>query len=742
MHQKPITTAAGIVCGSLFPLPFTLVTGVAVVALALMFYRIKGRWPVSLFLLLGGMVWGCGWTLYQMSFRLPDEEPQDRLVNGTVAEVLVAEDMTRFRLNIDRAQPAAAIRSVQLSWRSAPPLNAGDQLEARVRLRSPRAFLNGLPFDYEAWLLAEGVDATGYVREGRVVLQAGLPWRDAWIRRLQQELSPTASAWVLGLVFGDQNAFTQDEWQLAQLNGTVHLMVVSGMHIGLVALAGWWFGRVLRAPLAALITSGNAGLWLPGFFLLLATGFYLWLAGSGVALQRAWLMLAVWILFAQTRLRLTAWQVFSMALLLVLIANPLMWTRPGFGLSFTAVLLLILLFPGRQQGRSDPYWLPQWLIFLGLMPLLLLWGQVSGPAHLLANLLAIPLVTLLLLPLSLLAFLLPADLSDQALVFVSDVYWAWLRWCAQLPLPLINRIPWPVLPLWYGVLWLLYTGVNRLLVLVCSAIMTLAVMTQKRPDTALAVMADVGQGQALLFSAGGESLIYDTGPAYSGRFNAGSGILLPLLAALNVPAPQIMVISHSDSDHAGGLLPLLSALEQRRFAPPQVFSGQSLQGAEIILCHAQNPGWRVLSERLRWRILPADFAAAGVRDNDNNASCVIQVVFADIRFLLTGDIGVDAELAYVRQYGDELKSDVLVLAHHGSKSSSSELFLRTVNPDEAWISAGYANRFGHPHGVVTERLQALAIPWRNTAQEGAVFRASGDVTRSQIEVWQPLWRNR
>ncbi|WP_430463019.1 DNA internalization-related competence protein ComEC/Rec2 [Thalassolituus sp. LLYu03] len=701
-------------------------------------------WLLLLFFLLGE-VWGAGWTHWQLSHRLPSAlDGSSWQLKGLIRSLRATGSGVRVLLDIESSEPLAGMRRVQLNWRDAPSLTPGMRMSVQAKLRAPRSFANGLPFDYEAFLLSEGIDATGYVRGSTVLDDSGDFRRDSILAAATQPLTPDSRSWVAGLVFGQQDAFSTDQWRLAARTGTLHLLVVSGLHVGLIGLMAYWLARFFRS-LLALRGHGIRGVqWVSIGIMLLLTGLYVWLAGAGVSLQRAWLMLAVWLGLSSGRWRPDTLTTLCVALLAVLLVNPLIWTRPGFSYSFVAAAALIAAFSGRARSPLSVWLAPQLMVFMAMLPVLLWWGQGAGVSHLLANILAIPFVTLFLLPLTLLVAALPL-VELQALLSASgNLFWQGLGHIADAPLPAVVPLSASLLLLWYGLLLLLWFGVPRLLFWLVMSLMLAAAFSARPQAKAEARMLDVGQGQALLFTDSGHALVYDTGPRFSDAFDAGTGIVLPVLRQLGVAQPDLVVVSHSDNDHAGGLAPMLSLLHQQHVATPRILVGQaltdlSLSGISQELCPEQSGEWQPVSEHLSFRVFPI-FPDVAVRATDNNASCLVQVLWFGRRFLLTGDIGADAEQWYVRHYGAELMSDVLVMPHHGSRSSGSALFLNAVRPSEVWISSGYHNRFGHPHGEVTGRLDALGIRWLNTATSGALMLTPGEATTRERQQWQPVWR--
>ena len=637
-------------------------------------------------------------------------------------------------------QQLPELRQLQLNWYRPPEsLRIGQQWQVHLVLRSPRSLLNNLPFDYEAFLLSNGIDATGYIRSARLVSEPlGKPFgRRTLLDDQQLRHSTEAWPWLAGLVFGEQTAFTAAQWELAQRTGTLHLLVVSGLHVGLVTLLGLLIWGCIKRLFLLAGGAGVYGIVWPGVVLVMVlTGLYVWIAGAGIALQRAWVMLLVLLLLQQSRYRLRWPLALLIAAMVVLMINPLIWLRPGFGLSFAAVLALIVFLQGRNSSRADALWLPQLLVFVALLPLLLWWGQPVSLLQCVANLLAIPFLSLILLPLALLAVLIPHPSVDNLLVFMGDGYWELLHWLNNIPLPFVSFLPGVWLAL--VVIWLiLIQRVVSWYVVWPAGLLLLLWFVRVAPAEPVVVLTDVGQGQSIMFITPEKVLVYDAGPKFSEHFDTGDVIVRPLLQRYGAQRIDELIISHADLDHAGGLEALRNSFEIGR-----LWSGDRLQGGpEATICHTAETEWRQLSPKLLYRFLNlSDDARPHVRRSSNNNSCVVQLNWYGHRFLLTGDISTDVERELVVQYGDELKSDVLLVGHHGSKTSSSFMFLQAVKPREAWISAGFNNRFGHPAAVVTDRLEQLQIVWRNTAEQGALQMNTEGVVIPRRQLWQPPWR--
>ena len=742
--------AACIILGTLLsPLHFCLtVTLLVVLAFAILkIQTFKNFLPWHKILIaVIAISFGFAWLQWQLLHRLPvDLDKQQVNLKLHVIESRGKADLQRLLVKVAsspaeiEAQGVPHLRYLQLSlYKFKAIIQPGSLIDAELVLRSPRNIANGLAFDYEAWLISKGVDATGYIRRIDNVSEATTPLRQQVIKQQQTRHTVPAWAWIAGLVFGEQDSFTPEQWQLAKQTGTLHLLVVSGLHMALVLLllVALW-KTILRLVSFCLGRSlPNLMLW-QLLFLLVGSAGYLWLAGSGVALQRAWLMFALVLGLQSTRLKLNWLTAISFAMLLVVINNPLIWTGPGFSYSFSAVFALLLFFTARQSNLVEAVYLPQWVVFISLLPLFLWWQQPVSIMQCFANLIAIPYVSFVLLPLSLINLALPyapvAALLEQA----GDIFWWFLQELSLLPTPYITYIPLVSLLLWPIWLVLVRRGVSYSLTLLLSLLVMSAYFLFPAAQKPVAMMVDVGQGQSLVFTTKEHTVVYDTGP-FMGQFDTGEAVVTPVLYKLGVKKIDNLIISHDDNDHAGGTGALLN-----NFPVDELSGGQVLKALSnrINLCRHSTERWQVLSNSMLLRYLNVDEESwARFADSNNNRSCVVQLQWYGTRFLLTGDIGTGVEYDLIRKYGQDLASDILVLAHHGSNTSSSGVFLRTVAPQQVWISAGFNNKFGHPTEAVLQRLKQQNIPWLNTAEEGAIVLHPSGIIISARDNWQPPWR--
>ncbi|HVJ13481.1 MAG TPA: DNA internalization-related competence protein ComEC/Rec2, partial [Burkholderiales bacterium] len=540
--------------------------------------------------------------------------------------------------------------------------------------------------------------------------------REAVRDRFLATLGPTPAAGILAaLAVGDQRAISSEEWRLFNRTGVTHLMSISGLHVTLVSgLAAWLvaFGW-RRMPAAALRLPARKAAAVAAMAAALG---YTLLAGFAVPAQRTFYMVTVVALALWAGRIASPARTLALALAVIVAADPWAPLAPGLWLSFAAVALIFYVVS--DEARVLQWVRMQWAITIGLAPAaLLLSGQISvaGP---LANALAIPLVSVVVTPLALLAALLPLEFLLQSAAWLVEWLLLFLEWCAALPGALWQQ---PVPPLWAvgaamaGVAWLLAPrGVPwRIAGLALMAPAFSAAPPAPAAGEAWITALDVGQGLAVLVRTASRTLLYDAGPSYGAEADSGGRIVAPLLRGAGIDSLDVMVLSHEDLDHLGGALTLLETFEVRALE-------SSLPATHAL--HALVPGSSRCAAGRSWEwdgvrfefLHPQPGWEAARR---NNQSCVLRVAAGGAAMLLTGDIERAAEALLVRE---NLKADVLLVPHHGSRTSSSDGFLAAVAPRWAVVPAGYRNRFGHPARDVLERYAAAGVRVLRTDRDGAV----------------------
>ncbi|WP_459206234.1 DNA internalization-related competence protein ComEC/Rec2 [Pseudomonas sp. MLB6B] len=691
-------------------------------------------------LLLFGLSWACASAHLALADRLASElDGRTLWLEGEVVGLPAhSAQGVRFELQSATSRRGDLPKRVQLSWFDGPSVLAGERWRLSVTLKRPHGLLNPHGPDREASLLARRIGATGTVKAGERLQSLTPGWHEALRQRLLGVDAQGQQAAVVALVLGDGSGLGQAQWQVLRDTGTVHLLVISGQHIGL--LAGLVYGLV--AGLARLGVWPLRLPWLPwacGLSLLAALG-YGWLAGFQVPVQRACLMLAMVLLWRLRFRHMGASMPWLLALNGVLLIEPLASLLPGFWLSFAAVAVLIYCFAGRLGGwRPWQAWSrAQWVIAVGLLPVLLALGLPVSLSAPLANLLAVPWISFIVLPLALLG---------TGLLGLGSLG-EWLLWLAggglrvlfeALGLAALWRPAWQpsALPMWA---WLLVlTGVLVLLLprgvplRGLGAVMLLALwapVPSVPQGQAEVLHLDVGQGLAVLVRTRHHALLYDAGPAF-GELDLGEQVVLPTLRRLGIRQLDLMLISHAHVDHAGGA----SAL-QRGLPIGRVISGEPSElpgGMEAEPCRT--------GERWAWDGVEFSLWHWSGAASSNERSCVLLVEAQGERLLLAGDMERGAERAWLAQPAPPTV-DWLQAPHHGSRSSSSEPFLRALAARGALVSRGRGNRFGHPHPQVLARYQRHRMRVHDTALHGALMLrlgSHGEVRRLRAE--RRFWRD-
>jgi competence protein ComEC len=686
--------------------------------------------------------WSVSTAQQALARQIPaDWEGQMLQVQGRVEGLPenAGSDGMRFRFlpsKLWRADGAAAL-AVDGRWQLFSSLAEvpvpGAQCEIGVRLKRPHGVANAGGFDYEAWLISEGITATGTVKSlscqappGFSVDSLRLQLRATFIRAFPQDAQAGV---LLALVTGDRNLVQDAAWERYAATGIVHLMAISGLHVALLGvLASWLVLHLLRCfPRLALRVPLHKIALLAG----LAAAFgYSLVAGFSVPTQRTLVMLAVVAMGYCSERRLPSFQILLLALLAVLLWSPLAVHAAGFWLSFGAVALLMLL---GEALRGLPPWRQavqaQFLISILLLPLTLWFFNQASWVSPFANLLAVPLVSLLIVPLGLLGLL----GWLVGLEGVAELVWTGASGLLALLDALLEQFAaWPGASISYSLpgpfgLLCLVLALACLLQPIQQSLRWLAPIfllplflpaPQVGPGQLRMTVIDVGQGLAVLIETAQHRLLYDTGPAFGPHADAGRRIILPTLHRQGVHSLDRLVLSHDDRDHTGGAQSLLATM------PVSDGLGARPQGLQL----RAGMRWQPCRTGQRWHWDGWDFAVlfpneqqALVARNDNNRSCVLRVSHGRTAVILPGDIDRLAELALVAEQSPaELQATVLVLAHHGSNSATSAEFLAAVQPQWALVSAGYLNGFRHPGSKVISRLEGAHIPWRNTAASGAV----------------------
>ena len=787
---KPLLGSAGVLafsCGVILLYRFAVLPPYRWLFLSLIVLLFVGllksvRIPAAvvwLFWTVAGLGWA-GWHADgRLQYVLPGEMERVPLtVSGYLCDLPQPGSFSsqRFTLCVHRwHDPPEGIEKnklpnkIRLAWYgAADKILPSHRLRLQVVLKRPHGSLNDEGFRYEDWLFRQGVRATGSVRE---VVADPVPcgiechYR-AWHRGVatavdqhfgQAEYYPL----VASLLIGNRGYLDPSHWETLKATGTIHLVAISGLHLGLVALAAGLLSRRFLLGLPAGIVTEHRGRSTVFLVVMACCLSYALLAGFTVPTQRALIMVVVGGWYLLKACEASPWQPFLIALGLVLLVDPFAPLDQGFWLSFGAVALLLLVFAGRVGAVG---WLPglviaQVAVFAGLWPILDEFGQGQPVAGFLANLVAIPWVSLVVMPVLFLGSLLAVASGGLLAGFAISLFdsvlgalWHFLEWAQAIPAVPVPEIS-PALLLALAAVTIISLRFPDRRFRVLAAITVLFWLMTGHPEVPVAEnprvpvpdvhVWDVGQGLSVLVRSGRKVLLYDTGPEVKGVFSAAESVLIPNLRALGVKRLDYLLISHADSDHAGGLSRLLAEFPAASLASgePEAVTEKMTNGGDrrVVSC---------ARDTLHMDGLELSFWQSPDERSGNGASCVLRVHHREsgVDLVLTGDISRRVEAQMLDDPAAGWLSGfngrrVLLAPHHGSKTSSSARWIQAASPDWVIYTAGYRHRFGHPHPDVVQRYVATGAVGLNTACSGQLtiaFRSTGPEIKEARQT-APFW---
>lgn len=678
-----------------------------------------------------GVIWGAGALALMQEARPPrDLVPADVTVTGEIVGLIERDsERTRFRFRPQAITPYPSgrrlPRHIRVNWygTGGDAVAPGERWRLSLRMERPRGLMNPVPFDYERYLSARRVDAEAYVRNGGVSERLGSRddglrgWRASIADTLIQHAPAQAGTAVWrAITVGDRRGLDDAAWETLRETGTAHLVAISGLHVGLVAALGWLAGR------GAVRVVPRLGLWLPaqllgGIVAIAAGGVYAHLAGWAMPTMRALAMLVLVAAAIMARRWWSPMQVLAVAMAAMAAVYPWRLLSAGFWLSFGAVALIMVGIKTAPigTGRLALMLRLQCLLSLGMAVLTLgFFGQAAW-LSLPVNLIAIPVFSLVLVPLSLITALVVVSAPGTVIAHVSAGTVSAVLDAVMAVLARIGALGGAIEPAMAGQLALalaitLAGGFLRGLIplpvsILAGTALAVPVFLPPSVERLRLTVLEVGQGTAAVVAMPDYTLVYDTGPAW-GDTSAARFSLWPYLESRGRRFVDDVVVSHRDRDHAGGLPLLRDRLDYTRLLVGEG-AGPSSQS-----CHA-GQSWQRGAATFRILWPPRDRDLAG-----NASSCVLLIEIAGQRLLLTGDIGAAQEASIVEQLDSPV--DAILVPHHGSADASSPVFVRAVSPDVAIISSGYNNAYGLPDPAIVQRYRCQGARVLTTGRHGAV----------------------
>jgi competence protein ComEC len=631
---------------------------------------------------------------------------------------------------------------LRLGWpiQSGVP-TSGETWLISAKLRPPHGFANPGSFDFEQWLFSERVAGGGYITKAERIVPVPASIAERYRGQIRAGLmnpSYVHGPLLLALAIADTTNMDAASWAMLRNTGTIHVLVVSGLHITVVALLASLPG-LLIGRLLTLHRSDWPAAWPAAITGVLGAAGYTAFTGMEVPALRAVIMLVGVTTFLLLARRLSAWTTFCLVFWFVVCVAPLSILAQGFWLSFGAVAVLLLAFAYRVRAAGQTSVVRITLetqIALGfvMVPWLALTVGQFALAGVWVNVLVVPLVSGIAIPVLVIGCallpLLPVvsgwcfKLADLTMALVLAV----LEPAGEQPPQLLADHPWPLLllALLAGCLFVLPLPIRvRALLLPVWALVFTPAWPRLPPGEFRLHVLDVGQGSAALVETRQQTWIFDSGPAFSSGFDTGEAVVAPAVASLATRNPEYLTISHSDLDHAGGMTSLL-----RRYPRIKTFGSAGTNARYN--CHARR---NFVRDGVRFTFLGSAVMQNAILTNDR--SCALLVDNSEHAILLTGDSSAAVEMSMLRQVTDAERGRmrVVLVPHHGSRSSSSLAWVRLLRPDFALISAGAFNPFGHPHPTVVERYQYYGAAVANSGRDGRLLWSTlqpGELARYRV----------
>lgn len=722
-------------CGDIYlqtfaKLPSFFYCGVLLLAafLLLLIRKINSHWRLLVFSFVLGFTYTAIYAHHVLRWELPAQlESKPISVTGYIVSLPEVENeqiQFYYRLVPDNVL-------IRLTWRNMlSQVKVGEKWQFKVRLKRIHGVQNPGGFDFEAWALQKGLRATGYVVESDQNRLLAYQWYREPINRLRQimrdkiveNLPHTATShWLLALTLGERSESTKEEWQILRRTGTNHLMAIAGLHIGLLISVIYFLWKTILycVPLNFVTFFTRFKL---SLLLFITVIFYSAMAGFSLPTERACLMFGIFTLFHLSKRESSGWQIGSLALLLVLICNPLSVLEQSFWLSFGTIALIIYGMQSRLYPRG--WWWKwfrvQYVIGVGLLPFSILFFQQASLISFLANSVAIPWLGILILPFCFLAeltlFIAPKISAGLFWIADNNLYYLWqcLIWFSHLPLATwYHTMPnFSILltTLLGFLLFLLprHTPGKLLCVIWILPLLSYQVKKPNMNDYWLTLL-DVGQGLSAVIETNQHILVFDTGLQFK-NMDMGESVLVPYLRTRGINTVDMLVVSHGDNDHIGGVNALLNSLAVNSI---KTTATEKIPGSQYCLA-----GMKWNWDGVSFEFIYPDQANLNL---GNDSSCVLRIDNGKKRLLLTGDIEKYAEKQLLKNNYALLSADMIIAPHHGSKTSGLPEFINAVHPESVLYATGYRNRYHFPHQNVINTYKLLQAKQFNTAYTGTII---------------------
>ncbi|MGR5211738.1 DNA internalization-related competence protein ComEC/Rec2 [Vibrio rotiferianus] len=602
------------------------------------------------------------------------------------------------------------------------PLGVNSEIKMDVELKPITGLKNEVGFDLESFALSQGIVARATsMKASHWIVRSKSSLRQTLITRINTGIVGLHNEPIIrALSYSDRSLLTPGLWKSLRDSGLIHLVSISGLHIGMAFSFGCFLGFLFRLA----VPSGNHLPYILGAIFAVA---YAWLADFSLPTVRALSVCVIYLFLKCHKLYWSSWRILLLAVSGQLLFEPFSFLGSSFWLSYLSVIaVLIVLNIVRMNQYGWLHTLKQIIVVQIALSLFIL--PISGyffsgfsAVSTLFNLVFIPWFSLTVVPMifvSLLFTCLATDTFSWGWVLVDKSLWP-LNWALGLAegtwFPVSDDSLIFIVLMLLSLFWLRFLAANSVVLIISVAVLCLAFPFKQyywRVD-----VLDVGHGLSLLLEKEGKTLLYDTGKSWGGGSIA-ERVITPILHSRGYSHIDSLILSHLDDDHAGGRRHL-----EESFEPKSKFSSQLLP--DYLPCvEGKVWYWQGLKFEAIW---PPKL----VKRAFNPHSCVIRVVdsVSKFRILLTGDIEAISEWILIRR-PDLLESDIVVVPHHGSKSSSNPRFIEAVNPQVAIASLAKSNRWGMPSPMVQQVYTSLGAAWFDTGESGQV----------SIYVWPEFWR--